>query len=52
MISDQSIDVLAILKSNAPDPKKPVSVVRQDFSVFYEEMQEEEASLLLLSAWK
>jgi acetyl esterase/lipase len=42
MISDQSIDVLAILKSNAPDPKKPVSVVRQDFSVFYEEMQEEE----------
>jgi monoterpene epsilon-lactone hydrolase len=42
MISDQPIDVLTILKSNAPDPKKPVSVVRQDFSAFYEEMQEEE----------
>jgi acetyl esterase/lipase len=42
MICDQPIDVLAILKSNAPDPKKPVSVVRQDFSVFYEEMQDEE----------
>jgi monoterpene epsilon-lactone hydrolase len=43
MISDLPIDVLAVLKSNAPDPKKPVSVVRQDFSAFYEEMQEEDS---------
>lgn len=42
MICDQPIDVLAILKSNVPDPKKPVSVVRQDFSAFYEEMGDEE----------
>jgi acetyl esterase/lipase len=42
MICDQPIDVLAILKSDAPDPKKPVSVVRQDFSAFYEEMGDEE----------
>jgi acetyl esterase/lipase len=41
MICDQPIDVLAILKSDVPDPKKPVSVVRQDFSAFYEEMQDE-----------
>jgi monoterpene epsilon-lactone hydrolase len=41
MICDQPIDVLAILKSDAPDPKKSVSVVRQDFSAFYEEMQDE-----------
>jgi acetyl esterase/lipase len=39
MINDQPIDVLAILKADAPDPKKPVSMVRQDFSAFYEEMQ-------------
>jgi monoterpene epsilon-lactone hydrolase len=42
MISDQPLDVLAILKSNAPDPKKPVSVVRKEFSEFYEEMGDEE----------
>jgi epsilon-lactone hydrolase len=42
MICDQPIDVLAILKSDVPDPKKPVSVVRQDFSAFYEEMGDEE----------
>ena len=42
MISDQPIDVLAILKSNAPDPKKPFSVIRKEFSAFYEEMQDVE----------
>lgn len=42
MISDQPVDILTILKSNIPDPKKPVSVVRKEFSAFYEEMQDEE----------
>ena len=41
MISDQPIDILALLKSDTPDPKKPVSVVRQEFLAFYEEMQDE-----------
>jgi len=43
MISDQSIDVLALLKSDAPDPKKPVSVRRKEFSEFYEEMGDEDS---------
>jgi len=42
MISDQPIDILALLKSDTPDPKKPVSVVRQEFLAFYEEIQEYE----------
>ena len=38
MISDQPIDVLADLKARLSDPRKPVSVMRQDFSALYEEM--------------
>jgi acetyl esterase/lipase len=38
MISDQPIDVLADLKAKLSDPRKPISVMRQDFSAFYEEM--------------
>jgi len=42
MIPDQPPDLLTILKSNAPDPGKPISVVRQNFSAFIDEMREEE----------
>ncbi len=38
MISDPPIDVLADLKAKLSDPRKPISVMRQDFSAFYEEM--------------
>jgi epsilon-lactone hydrolase len=38
MISDQPIDVLADLKARLSDPRKSISVMRQDFSAFYEEM--------------
>ena len=41
MIRDSPDELLSIIRSHAPDPKKPLSVVRQDISSFYEEMQEE-----------
>jgi acetyl esterase/lipase len=42
MISDSTVDLLTLIKSHTPDQKKPISLVRQDFSAFYEEMQDEE----------
>jgi acetyl esterase/lipase len=41
MIRDSPEELLAIIKTHAPDPKQPLSVVRQDFSAFYKDMQEE-----------
>ncbi len=41
MMPDLPPDLLTILKSNAPDIRNPVSVVRQNFSAFIEEMKEE-----------
>lgn len=41
MISDSPDELLSIIRSHASDPKKPLSVVRQDYSLFYTEMQEE-----------
>ena len=43
MIPNQSADLLTRLKSNAPDFRKPVSLVRQDSSAFINEMQDEES---------
>ena len=34
-------DLLSILKSNAPDSKRPLAFIRQDLSAFYASMQEE-----------
>jgi monoterpene epsilon-lactone hydrolase len=42
MIPDQLADILALLKSNASDPRMPISTRRQDFSAFYDDMQEQE----------
>ena len=39
MISDSTVDLLTLIKSHTPDQKKPVSLVRQDYSAFYENMQ-------------
>jgi epsilon-lactone hydrolase len=41
MIRDSPEDLLAILKTHAPDPKQPLASVRQDISAFYAGMQEE-----------
>ena len=45
MIPNKSADLLTRLKSNAPDFRKPVSLVRQDSSAFISEMQDEESEL-------
>ncbi|MGA2913407.1 MAG: alpha/beta hydrolase [Methanoregula sp.] len=42
MIPNQPADLLTLLKSNAPDLRKPISVVRQDFSAFIDEIQDGE----------
>ncbi len=42
MIPDPHPDLLTLLKSNAPDPRKPIPLVRQNFSAFIGEMREEE----------
>jgi monoterpene epsilon-lactone hydrolase len=43
MIPNKAADLLTRLKSNAPDFRKPVFMVRQDFSAFIGEMHDEEA---------
>jgi acetyl esterase/lipase len=40
MICDPHEDFLTIIRSYNPDPKKPLAVVRREFSAFYEEFQE------------
>jgi acetyl esterase/lipase len=42
MIREPEEDILTVLKSNVPDPKKPLSQARKEFSVFYQEYQEGE----------
>jgi monoterpene epsilon-lactone hydrolase len=42
MILNQPADFRTLLKSNAPDFRQPVSVVRQNFSAFIKEILEEE----------
>lgn len=41
MIRDSPDELLSIIRSHAPDPKKPLSAVREDYAGFYAEMQEE-----------
>jgi epsilon-lactone hydrolase len=41
MIGLSADEFLAIAKLHAPDPKRSLADVRQDFSAFYEEMQQE-----------
>ena len=45
MFPNKSADLLTRLKSNAPDFRKPVSLVRQDSSAFISEMQDEGSEL-------
>jgi epsilon-lactone hydrolase len=41
MICDSPDEFLALIKEHSPDPKKPVPLLRQELSAFYQEMQEE-----------
>ncbi len=41
MIRESPEDLLATLKSHAPDPKKSLASVRQDLSIFFASVQEE-----------
>jgi acetyl esterase/lipase len=41
MIQKSPDELLALLKENSPDPRMPITMVRQNFSAFYQDMQEE-----------
>ena len=41
MDHDSDEDILTLIKSHAPDPTKPISAVRQEFSAFYRDVQQE-----------
>jgi len=47
MISDSAIDLLTLIKSHTPDQKKPISLVRQDHSAFYETMQDDHGEYMI-----
>jgi monoterpene epsilon-lactone hydrolase len=47
MISDSPVDLLTIIKSHTSDSKKPISLVRQDFSAFYENMQNDRGQYMI-----
>jgi len=48
MIPNQPEDLLTLLKSIVPDHRKPVSLLRQDFSAFINEMEDQEAESLTI----
>ncbi|MCK9580406.1 MAG: alpha/beta hydrolase [Methanoregula sp.] len=41
MICDSPDEILTLIKEHSPDPKKPITLVRQDLSTFYKEIQED-----------
>jgi monoterpene epsilon-lactone hydrolase len=41
MDQDPYEDLIAVIRSNAPDLAKPLSAVRREYSAFYEEMQQD-----------
>ena len=47
MISDSTVDLLTLIKSHNPDQKKPISLVRQDYSAFYENMQDDRGEYMI-----
>jgi monoterpene epsilon-lactone hydrolase len=47
MISDSPTDLLTIIKSHIPDQKKPISLVRQYYSAFYDEMQKDRGEYMI-----
>jgi monoterpene epsilon-lactone hydrolase len=47
MISDSTVDLLTLIKSHSHDQKKPISLVRQDHSAFYENMQDDRGEYMI-----
>ena len=47
MISDSTVDLLTLIKSHTPDQKKPISLVRQDHSAFFENMQDDRGEYMI-----
>ena len=47
MISDSTVDLLTLLKSHTPNQKKPISLVRQDYSAFYDNMQDDRGEYMI-----
>jgi len=47
MISDSTVDLLTLIKSHSPDQKKPISLVRQDYSAFYDVMQDDRGEYMI-----
>ncbi len=47
MISDSPVGLLSIIKSHTPDSKKPISLIRQDCSAFYEKMQDDRGQYMI-----
>jgi acetyl esterase/lipase len=47
MINDSPVDLLTLIKSHTSDSKKPISLVRQDFSAFYENMQNDRGQYMI-----
>ncbi len=47
MISDSAVDILTIIKAHTPDQKKPISLVRKDYSAFYEDMQNDRGEYMI-----
>ena len=47
MISDSTVDLLTLIKSHTPDQKKSISLVRQDYSAFYENMQDDRGEYMI-----
>ena len=43
MIRDSPEELLPLIRSFAPDPKKPVAVARREYAAFYHEFQGEAA---------
>jgi monoterpene epsilon-lactone hydrolase len=47
MISDSTADLLSLIRSRIPDQKKPISMVRKDYSAFYENMQDDPGDYMI-----
>lgn len=47
MIIDSTVDLLTLIKSHTPDQKKPISLLRQDYSAFFESMQDDRGEYMI-----
>ena len=47
MISDEPLDLLTIIKSHIPDQKRPISLARQDYLAFYDDIQDDRGDYMI-----